>query len=148
MLQNCEGVRFYEGEPNITTVTAFQKNDILLSNIRPYLKKIWIADYEGGCNPDVLVLRVSNDNVMPEYLYQQLKRQQFFDYVMENVKGIKMPRGNKDHIMRYTITLPSLSEQQQIVSDIAKYEQQIEKARSVMNSCDERRKVVLDTYLN
>ena len=55
MLQNCEGIRSYTGTDNITSAISYQKGDILLSNIRPYLKKIWYADRNGSCSPDVLV---------------------------------------------------------------------------------------------
>lgn len=56
MEQNCEGIVPYNGTPNVNTIVAYQKGDILLSNIRPYLKKLWLANCNGGCSPDVLVL--------------------------------------------------------------------------------------------
>lgn len=40
LLQNYEGVRPYDGEPNINSAVKYDKGDILLSNIRPYLKKM------------------------------------------------------------------------------------------------------------
>jgi len=100
MLQQCEGITEYEGEVPAGTVVAYIKNDILLSNIRPYLKKIWFADKDGGCSADVLVLRVTG-SYNPTFLYYQMKRQQYFDYVMEDISGVKMPRGKKPHILNY-----------------------------------------------
>ena len=49
MLPSCGGVVPYEGTPNVDSVIAFRKGDILVSNIRPYLKKLWLADRDGGC---------------------------------------------------------------------------------------------------
>ena len=95
LLQNCEGVVVYDSVPTTDTVVEYRKGDILLSNIRPYLKKIWLADHDGGCSPDVLVIRQKNNSVLPEYLYNTFCRQQFFDYVMKDIKGMKMPRGKK-----------------------------------------------------
>ena len=60
LLQNCEGLKIYEGLPNVDSIIRYEKGDILVSNIRPYLKKIWLADKDGGCSPDVLVFRISD----------------------------------------------------------------------------------------
>ena len=81
---------------------GFGKGDILLGNIRPYFKKIWLSDIQGGCSPDVLVIRsiVGNET---EFLFASLARDDFFTYDMAGKKGSKMPRGDKDHIMRYPI---------------------------------------------
>ena len=148
LLQNLQGVERYEGEPNISSVIKFQKGDILLSNIRPYLKKMWLADRNGGCNPDILVIRVKNDEYMPEFVYYILGRLQFFDYVMTNVKGMKMPRGNKDHIMRYNIPVVSISEQQIAVEQAKQYEQLIAQATDVIEGCASRKRAILNKYLN
>lgn len=148
LLQNLRGLERYEGEPNISSVIKFQKGDILLSNIRPYLKKMWLADRNGGCNPDVLAIRVNNDEYMPELVYYILGRQQFFDYVMTNVKGMKMPRGNKDHIMRYNIPVVSIAEQQIAVEQAKQCEQLITQATDVMEGCASRKRAILNKYLN
>ena len=69
LLQNCAGVKTYDGVPNIDSVIEYRKGDLLLSNIRPYLKKLWLADRNGGCNPDVLVIRVDQKKILPDYLF-------------------------------------------------------------------------------
>ena len=148
LLQNCEGVREYEGEPNISSAVKYKKGDILLSNIRPYLKKIWLADKDGGCSPDVLVIRPNSNDCIPAYLYCALARQQFFDFVMTDVKGIKMPRGNKEHIMRYEIPAISVERQQNVVSQISDYMEHIQMAKKVIESSAERKRMVLEQYLN
>lgn len=137
----------YDGVPTTDTVVEYRKGDILLSNIRPYLKKMWLADRDGGCNPDVLVIRPKDNSVLPEYLYNALRRQQFFDFVMSDIKGMKMPRGNKDHIMRYLIPLVDMKDQQSIVKEVQEYEAIISKAQQVMNSCPQRKKDILLGYL-
>ena len=71
-----------------------------MSNIRPYLRKLWLADRDGGCNPDVMVFRPTKE-IMSEFVYYKLRRQTFIGYVMNDVKGMKMPRGNKDNIIRF-----------------------------------------------
>jgi len=91
--------------------------DILIGNIRPYLKKIWLATDAGGTNGDVLVIRINDRKaVLPKYLYFVLSSDNFFVYNMQNAKGAKMPRGDKTAIMKYPIPVPPLEEQERIVA--------------------------------
>ncbi len=111
LLQNKQGRTIAHNLPPITcNLTHYRKNDILVSNIRPYLKKVWLADSDGGCSADVLVFRVKNGH-SPFFLYSILLLNNFYDYAMQGVKGSKMPRGDKDQIMRYTI--PTFSKNQE-----------------------------------
>lgn len=83
-------------------VTYFREKDVLVSNIRPYFKKMWFATTSGGCNADVLCFRALDKRY--SYLLKSILFQDsFFDYVMSGAKGTKMPRGDKKHIMQYQI---------------------------------------------
>ena len=89
---------------DIATITGghyFSKNDILVSNIRPYFQKIWYADTHGVASSDVIKFHSKNNSAL---LYFSLARSTFFDYVMRGAKGSKMPRGDKDHISRYAVS--------------------------------------------
>lgn len=78
MLQNKMGVVPFAGEANISSITEYKKGDILISNIRPYLKKIWFADKEGGCSKDVLVLRSADvGKYLPKYIFYMIRRDAF-----------------------------------------------------------------------
>lgn len=148
MLQNCEGVKPYEGVPNVGTVVAYQKGDILLSNIRPYLKKLWMADCYGGCSPDVLVLHnEKEDSVDSAFIYYSLRRQEFFDYIMSDIKGMKMPRGKKETIEKYEITLPSLEIQKEVVKKLQKLDEQIKEANQQIANASSAKQAILDKYL-
>lgn len=93
MEQNCEGIVPYNGTPNVNTIVAYQKGDILLSNIRPYLKKLWLANCNGGCSPDVLVLHNNRPaQVDSSFIYYSLRRQGFFDFIMSDIKGMPQIR--------------------------------------------------------
>lgn len=85
--------------------TKVQPGDILVSNIRPYFKKILFCATHGGCSPDVLCFRPHNP-IYSSYLYCSLYSDTFFDYMMSGAKGTKMPRGDKNHIMSYLISMP------------------------------------------
>ena len=111
LLPNKEGKALATNlPPVICSLTHFRKGDVLVANIRPYLKKVWLADKEGGCSPDVLVFRVKEGN-KSSFLYAVMLQDRFFDYAMKGAKGSKMPRGDKDQIMRYD--LPTFSPQEQ-----------------------------------
>lgn len=122
LLQDCQGKKLSEHVPTEGRCTAYSPKDILIGNIRPYLKKIWFADNAGGTNGDVLVIQTTDERVLPEYLYQVLSDDAFFTYDMQHAKGAKMPRGNKDKILDYKIPIPSLSEQERIVEILDKFD--------------------------
>ena len=99
--------------PTTGAVTRFQLCDTLVSNIRPYLKKVWIADREGGASNDVIVIR-AKQRLLPQYLSALLKNDAFIDYVMTGAKGVKMPRGDVGSIKAYQALYPLKPEQQKI----------------------------------
>ena len=96
--------------PQKCALTHYKCGDVLVANIRPYLKKIWFADRGGGASADVLVFRAKSGHSQ-EFLYASLLQDSFYDYVMKGKKGSKMPRGDKEQIMRYSIPKLSLAEE-------------------------------------
>ena len=122
LLQDRQGKTNSNYVPTEGRLTRYEKNNILIGNIRPYLKKIWFSDTCGGTNGDVLVIQPISDKLLPKYLYILLCAEKFFNYNMQNVKGAKMPRGSKDAIMRYSIPLPPLEEQQRIVDILDRFD--------------------------
>ncbi|MCV9928053.1 restriction endonuclease subunit S [Flavobacterium sp. LS1R49] len=133
--------------PDSGTLTEYKIGDVLLSNIRPYLKKIWFADNNGGSSNDVLVLQKTDEDVDSRYIYYILRQDEFFDYEMLKPKGLKMPRGDKQHIMDYIIPIPPLSEQQKIVSEIEKIEKKIKILEKEMTEIPKQKEAVLKKYL-
>lgn len=123
LLPNKLGKRNSECVPTDGNVTEFKQGDILIGNIRPYLKKIWKATTNGGTNGDVLPIRVIDNNVVSaNYLYYVLSSDYFFTYDSNNAKGAKMPRGDKEAIMNYQFQLPSILEQQRIVTILDRFD--------------------------
>ncbi len=110
--------------PTTGSVTRFQLNDTLVSNIRPYLKKVWIADKEGGASNDVIVIR-AKQGLLPQYLSALLKNDAFIDYVMTGAKGVKMPRGDVGSIKAYQALYPPKPEQQKIADCIGSLDELI-----------------------
>ncbi|EOJ5266578.1 restriction endonuclease subunit S [Escherichia coli] len=122
LLQNRAGKSLSNHVPTSGKLTEFIPNDILIGNIRPYLKKIWQADCIGGTNGDVLVIRCIDSSINTRYLYQILADDKFFEYNMQHAKGAKMPRGSKEDIMKYPIPVPPLTLQARIVEILDKFD--------------------------
>ncbi|MEY4589645.1 MAG: hypothetical protein RL497_1721, partial [Pseudomonadota bacterium] len=131
LLQNRAGKKESDFVPTSGNSTEYREGDILIGNIRPYLKKIWQADRIGGTNGDVLVIRLNDNSVNAKYLYQVLADEKFFEYNMQHAKGAKMPRGNKDRIMEYRFPLPKKPEDQARIALI------LEKFNTLTNSITE-----------
>lgn len=120
---NKGGVKDSGFVPSYGSVTRFLEGDVLLGNIRPYLRKIWFADRPGGCSGDVLCIRLhpeTKDQVNPRYLYHCLASEEFFEYAVQTSKGAKMPRGDKASILKYPVHVPSLTRQSEVVSILDK----------------------------
>lgn len=114
MLPNRGGIGVASSLPGTGKVKLFKAGDTLISNIRPYFKKIWRADHSGYCSNDVLVFKA--DGCLPDFLYWTLSSDDFFAHMTKTSKGTKMPRGDKNAIMQYEISLPSLITQEAVCS--------------------------------
>lgn len=121
LLQDKQGKTIASNVP-AGCLIHYEPGDVLIGNIRPYLKKIWLANGDGGTNGDVLTIRADRNFLSPEFLYQCLASDDFFQYDMNHAKGAKMPRGSKEDVMNYKIPITSLSEQQKIVSILDRFD--------------------------
>ena len=126
LLQNKKGIVKADSLPaNPSNVTRYVVGDILLANIRPYLKKIWYANICGGCSADVLTFRAKS-GINPKFLYYALFRDDFFDHVMRGSKGTKMPRGDKNQIMEFLVPDYAPKTQQNIAALLSALDAKIE----------------------
>ena len=125
MLANKNGITKASSLPKAEKTQRFLLGDILVSNIRPYFKKIWFAKFDGGCSNDVLVLR-AKDGINNRFLYYVLADDAFFNYSMAHSKGTKMPRGDKVAIMKYAVPKFTPEEQQKIAGILSSLDDKIE----------------------
>ena len=106
MLKDKKGINISTNKPEEGRGTKFAIDDVLVSNIRPYFKKIWRASFNGVSSNDVLCFRAKNE-FNASMLYYTIEKDGFFDYVMAGSNGVKMPRGDKKWIMNYPVIIPS-----------------------------------------
>lgn len=133
MLPNRGGVSFpAQSFTTAKRVNIYNKSDILVSNIRPYFKKIWFANHGGTRSGDILTFRSKDKSrLSQEYLYMILQSDAFFDYVTKTSKGTKMPRGDKKAIMNFKIDLPPIDEQLKKAESVLTIERKIKLNRQI-----------------
>ena len=145
MLQNYQGIEQYKDEGTVSGI-QFCRNDILLANIRPYLRKVWRATFCGAASTDVLVIHSVAQN--PLFLQYVIANNKFIDYVMSAAKGSKMPRGDKDFIMSYSAGYPSLPEQEKIAAFLSLVDARIEKQRQLVEALKKYKRGLLSAIFD
>ena len=133
MLPNKCGITEASSLPTVQLTQEYKKGDVLVSNIRPYFKKIWKATYDGGCSNDVLVF-AANSNTDKDFLYYILADDDFFAYSMATSKGTKMPRGDKTSIMQYEVPVMDIELQRRIASILKSIDEKIELNNAINNN--------------
>lgn len=133
MLPNKGGVVQAVSLPAISQTQEYKKGDVLVSNIRPYFKKIWQAEYDGGCSNDVLVFK-ANESTDKDFLYYVLADDAFFNYSMATSKGTKMPRGDKTSIMQYGVPHYDIVRQKKIACVLRMLDKKIELNNKINNN--------------
>ena len=123
ILQSFGGVQNSISIPANTNVIEYQKGDVLLSNIRPYLKKVWLSDRHGGCSADVFVLR--GNQCERRFLYYVIASDRFINFVMSGAKGVKMPRGDKSQMEKFAFFIPTNVEQKKIARFLSMLDERI-----------------------
>lgn len=141
LLKNKRGFVPASSIPKVFTTSAFKVGDVLVSNIRPYFKKILYATFNGGCSNDVLVFRAKKD-IEPKFLYYVLSADRFFDSVSVAPKGTKMPRGDKQVIMNYSVQLPTFETQKKIAAVLSALDDKIELNNAINKNLEEQAQAI------
>ena len=145
MLPNKGGITEASSLPNAAVTQSYKEGDVLVSNIRPYFKKIWQAKNDGGCSNDVLVF-VPNSNADREFLYYVLADDDFFAYSMATSKGTKMPRGDKTSIMQYEIPQFDIPTQKKIASILKALDEKVEFNSEINNNLEQQAQAIYRSW--
>ena len=141
MMPNKGGITEAISLPTMELTQEYKKGDILVSNIRPYFKKIWQAKYDGGCSNDVLVFQ-GNANIDKDFLYYILADDTFFAYSMATSKGTKMPRGDKTSIMQYEVPAFDMNTQKRIAAVLKSLDEKIELNQAINDNLEQQAKAL------
>lgn len=145
MLNNKGGVTTATSLPSIAQTQNYLEGDVLVSNIRPYFKKIWQAKFDGGCSNDVLVF-TAKENTDNDFLYYVLADDAFFNYAMATSKGTKMPRGDKTSIMKYEVPCYDIKMQKKVVSVLRSIDDKIELNNSINNNLEQQTQAIFKSW--
>ncbi|MCL2135437.1 MAG: restriction endonuclease subunit S [Candidatus Bathyarchaeota archaeon] len=145
MLPNKDGITRSAGLPTVSQTQIYKTQDVLISNIRPYFRKIWFADRDGGCSNDVLVLR-AKENCFPAFLYYLLSDNNFFDYATVTAKGTKMPRGDKNAIMQYEIPEVPFDTQIGIANMLSTFNARIVTNRAINHNLEQTAQAIFKSW--
>ena len=145
MISNKGGITSASSLPCVAQTQSFQVGDVLVSNIRPYFKKIWFAEFNGGCSSDVLVLR-AKDGISKKFLYYVLTDDTFFNYSMITSKGTKMPRGDKAAIMKYEVPDFTYKEQEKIARILEAFDKKIQLNSNINDNLEQQAAAIFRSW--
>ena len=147
MLPNRSGIEVASSLPKADKFNHFQSGDTLFSNIRTYFRKVWLAKYPGGASPDVLIFRSKNPSILDSsFLYYIISNIDFVNYTNQTSKGAKMPRGDKEAIKRFQISLPPLIEQKAIASILGALDDKIEVNQKMIRTLEEIARAIFKSW--
>ena len=149
-LENIESFtgRFIENEAQFEgNGVAFDQGDILYGKLRPYLAKVWVADFPGNAVGDFFVYRLTG-GINTRYLKYYLLSPQFTNMANASTYGARMPRVSAEYMANLPIPLPPLPEQKAIVAYLDAETGRIDKAiaaeEKMIALLQERREIVIN----
>ena len=144
-MPNKGGITGASSLPTVAQTQSFSAGDVLVSNIRPYFKKIWFAEFDGGCSNDVLVFR-TKEGVSKRFLYYVLADDTFFNYSMATSKGTKMPRGDKAAIMKYQVPDFTYEEQEKIAGLLEALDKKIQLNAEINENLEQQAQALFKSW--
>ena len=142
LIPNFGGIKEASSIPTDGNVMAIKPNDILISNIRPYLKKVWQSDRFGGCSADVFVLRTTR--CQSDFLYNIIASDKFINYAMSGAKGVKMPRGDKRQMEEFEFSIPAIEEQNRISRLLSLLDERIATQNKIIKDLKKLKSAIVD----
>ncbi len=109
LAQDCVGNRQVEATAQGNT---FEPGDVLFGKLRPYLAKVWLAEFSGRASTELLVMQPNR--VEPRFLAYVCLARDFVEKVDASTYGSKMPRAEWDLIGNMSIPVPERIEQRMI----------------------------------
>lgn len=125
---------------------VFKKGQVLFGKLRPYLRKYWMADFDGVCSSEIWVLSCLNQSVSNEFLFYLIQSNNFLQ-VANVSSGSKMPRADWDYVSSFPFVLPPVYEQKAIAKVLSTWDAAIEKTRQLIEQKELRKKTLMQQLL-
>lgn len=96
----------------------FEAGDVLYSKLRPYLRKVAIAESPGLCSADMYPLRVNPSLLDVRFTAWLLLSEDFSNYAIEESQRSRMPKLNREQLFAWIAPVPPLETQRKLASQI------------------------------
>ncbi len=131
-----------------SSVSLFQKTDVLFGRLRPYLRKVVLADTDGVCTPEILVLRPNPSLVLPLFLHSVVSSEPVLERCIALSAGTRMPRTKANDLAEIPVLLPPLDVQNRVVDLIVSVDSYIDALRVQAAAARAARASFLNELLN
>ncbi len=113
--------------------SRFYPGDVLYGKLRPYLDKAALAESDGICSTDILVLVPCGD-IDPSFASYLLHSTPFIEHAVATTTGVNHPRTSWNALQQLVIYLPPLSEQRAIAHALSTIQSAIGAADKVITA--------------
>lgn len=126
--------------------SIFKTGDVLFGKLRPYLRKYWLATFDGVCATEILPL-VAKKGIDSKFLFYIIQQDKFINYLDQKSYGTKMPRTSWKEMAEYNIMIPPLSEQRKIAAILSSVDEAIEKTEAIIEQTEKVKKGLMQQLL-
>ena len=118
-----------------------EKNDILLSNVRPNLKNIAYFDFNNTCLPiastGFTILRADIKRINPRFLFYSVLTEEFTEKLLINSTGASYPAVKEEIVRDQTIKVPPIELQNKFADYVLKIEEEKKKLNSSLKKLED-----------
>ncbi|MHA1649508.1 MAG: restriction endonuclease subunit S [Candidatus Helarchaeota archaeon] len=120
-------IKIGKSSDTISNKYEFNKGQILFGKLRPYFRKVILADFDGVCSTDIFVIK-SKENIDNKFLFYLMASKKMIDAATRGSTGTKMPRVSWDFLDQLDVLIPLQKSEQTKIGEI-------------LNSFDEKIKI-------
>ena len=121
-------------EIDLTALTGrkprFYQNDIVYGYLRPYLNKVWLAEFNGLCSVDQYVYCVAAERADPEFIAWFMRSPDFLERAPIDSTPGQLPRIRTEEVASVPIILPPIAEQRRIAGRLANQLESVARVRT------------------
>lgn len=114
----------------------FEEGDILFGKLRPYFRKVVLAEFDGVCSTDINVIK-PKEGIDRNFLHYTLFRQDLIAIADKTSTGTRMPRADWDVLNDVEIALPPIEEQKRIAKALHDLDSKISVNKDIIDLCDQ-----------
>jgi len=129
-----------------STKNVFKKGQILFGKLRPYLRKYWLAEFDGVCSSEIWVLKPKDKKCSNDFLFRLVQHNHFIQ-VANVSSGSKMPRADWDYVSSFPFAVPPLKEQTAIANLLSTWDKSINTLTQLIAQKELRKKWLMQQLL-